>query len=559
MRARLLELGLISVGVIAASTEVLSAFAALSYWPVLLTWLVLASYWVYRLRDMPWHLERDWFVQVCLAAITGVWTIEGITALASAPNSADAMAYHMPRIVYWIQHQSVGNFATEYLNQIMLQPLSEYVALHFQILTKGDYLANSVAWLSTGGYILAASLVASKFGANLRGQALTALLVAVIPNGVLQASGIKNEALLAFLLLAAVYYAQAKSYWQLSLSVGLACLTKGTAYLFAGPIVLLFAPRAIPWVVLGVLVTNGPFYTRNLDLSGSPLGFDSAQADGKYVWRNQPISPKAFISNLLRHTSDQLGARNQNWNRWVYFRVHGIHKRLNMDLEDPGTTWPFTKYDVPSNPNHEADANNRWHLALILLSAIALLKLRDFPSIKLLFAVLLGVFALCAYLKWQPFMGRMWLPLFAIATVPVGVWASRWPVWLQLALALVMLDNVRLNALQNSTRPLRGEKSIFLQSRDATYMNDMTPWKVEKEYEKTIAEVEASGCKSVAFDISYFQLEYPIQARLLAKDPNYKFQHIGTKNPSRKYDYRWNEPEPCLLVCLACDKWVQKF
>ena len=126
MRARLLELGLISVGVIAASTELLSAFTALSYWPVLLTWLALAAYWIYRLRDMPWHLEQDWFVQVCLAAITGVWTIEGITALASAPNSADAMAYHMPRIVYWIQHQSVGNFATEYLNQIMLQPLSEY-------------------------------------------------------------------------------------------------------------------------------------------------------------------------------------------------------------------------------------------------------------------------------------------------------------------------------------------------------------------------------------------------------------------------------------------------
>lgn len=563
MRARLLELALFSVGVIAASTEILSAFTALSFWPVLGTWLALAAFWIYRLRDLPWQDARaalgDWFVQFCLAILVFVWTLEGIAAFASAPNSADAMAYHMARIVYWMQHQSVGNFATEYLNQIMLQPLSEYVALHFQILSRGDLFANGVAWLSTGGYVLAASLVAAKLGASLRGQALTAVLVAVIPNGVLQASGMKNEALLAFLLLAATYYALTKSYFPLSLAVGLACLTKGTAYLFAGPLVLLFAPRAIPWVVLGVLITNGPFYSRNLDLSGSPLGFDSAQADGKYVWRNEPISAKAFVSNLLRHTSDQLGARNPNWNRWVYFRVHGLHKRLNIDLQDPGTTWPYTKYDVPSNPNHEADTNNRWHLALILASALALLRFRDLPSLKLLLAVLLGVCALCAYLKWQPFMGRMWLPLFALATVPVGLWVARWPVWLQVVLALVMLDNVRLNLLQNSTRPLRGEKSLFLQSRDSTYLNDMTPWKVEKDYEKTIAEVSASGCKSVAFDITYFQLEYPIQARLLARDPQYKFQHIGTRNPSRKYEGRWPQPEPCILVCLACDKWVQKF
>lgn len=63
----------------------------------------------------------------------------------------------------------------------------------------------------------------------------------------------------------------------------------------------------------------------------------------------------------------------------------------------------------------------------------------------------------------------------------------------------------------------------------------------------------------MAFDITYFQLEYPIQARLLARDPQYKFQHIGTRNPSRKYESRWSQPEPCILVCLACDKWVQKF
>ncbi len=563
MRARLLELGILSAGIVAASTEILSFFTALTFWPILVTWLGIAALWIYRLRDVAWRPSiegmRDWFVQLCLAGLAGLWVIEGITAFASAPNSADAMAYHMARIVYWMQQRSVANFATEYLNQIMLQPLAEYVVLHFQILTKGDYFANSVAWLSTGGYILAASLVAAKLGASLRGQALTAVIVATIPNGVLQASGIKNEALLAFFLLAALYYSLTKSYWQLSLAVGLACLTKGTAYLFAGPIVLLFAPRAIPWVVLGVLITNGPFFSRNLDLSGSPLGFDSASADGKYVWKNQPISAKGAFSNLVRHTTEQLGTPNPNWNRWIYWKSIGLQKRLGIDYNDKATTWPYATYEPPNNTNHEADRNNRRHLGFLCVAAIYLLWRRETPSLKILFAVALGVVALCAYLKWQPFMGRMWLPLFAIACTAAAVWVSRWPVIVQVACVLLAFDHIRLGALENATRPIRGYRSVFLQSRAATYFNDMTPWKVEKNYFEVLAELEKSPCRTVAIDITWFQLEYPLQALLLERDPNYKFVHAGTKNPSRKYEARWKDLDPCILVCLACDKWVQKF
>jgi hypothetical protein len=559
MRARLLELALISVGVVAASTEILSAFTALTFWPVLIVWLALAGFWIYRLRDMPWHLESDWLVQVCLAGIAGLWTLEGITAFASAPNSADAMAYHMARIVYWMQHKSVANFATEYLNQIMLQPLSEYVALHFQILTRGDHFANAVAWLSTGGYILAASLVAGQLGANLRGQAVTAVLAATIPNGVLQASGMKNEALLAFLLLTALYYALTKSYGQLSLAVGLACLSKGTAYLFAGPLVLFFAPRAIPWVVLGVLITNGPFYSRNLDLSGSPLGFDSASADGKYVWRNEPISIRGAFSNLLRHTTEQLGTPNSDWNRWIYWKTIGLHKRLGIDYNDKATTWPYTTYEPPNSTNHEADRNNRRHLVLIAIAGLWLLYRRQTKPLMILAAVALGVVALSAYLKWQPFMGRLWLPLFAIACVPVGMWANRWRALPQLALVLLLFDHVRLAAIQNATRPLKGHTSVFLQSREQTYLNDMVSWKVNDIYRAAIEDTHRSGCRTVAIDITYFQLEYPLQALLLQRDPAYKFLHVGTKNPSRKYEPLWKDLDPCVLVCLACDKWVQKF
>ncbi|MDX2266963.1 MAG: hypothetical protein NW208_02590 [Bryobacter sp.] len=542
---------------IAAATETFSYFHVLEFWPVLLVWLGLAGFAVWRLRGVEFRLESDGVVQVCLAVCAGLWTLEGIAALASAPNSSDAMAYHMPRVVYWIQHKSVENYATEYLNQIMLQPLAEYVVLHLQLLTGGDRLANLGAWLATGGSMLAASLVAEKMGAGVHGQALAAVLVATIPNGVLQASGVKNEALLSFLLLAALYFALAKRSLALSVAVGLSCLTKGTAYLFAGPLVLFFAPRAVPAVALGVLLVNGPFFTRNIELSGSPLGFSSASADGKYVWKNEPISVRGAGSNLVRHVADQMGERSEAWNQWVYWKVEGLHKRLGWSLDDPCCTWPYTKFAPPKNTSHEADRNNRWHFVLALLAAVYFVWKREFAPAALLVAAGLGVLAVAGYLKWQPFMGRMFLPLFALACVPVALWVGRWKWPLQIVLILFLADHVRLMALQNATRPLRGEKSLFLQAREDTYFNDMVTWEVNDVYKKAIAEVAATGCKMVAVDITWFQLEYPLQAQLLARDKGYRFVHVNTKNPSRKYERRWKDLEPCVLVCLACDRWVE--
>jgi hypothetical protein len=542
----------VAFGVSAALiTELLGAFHLLAPIPLGIAWLVtiiLAARKVGQAFSLPKRRPIPLPEAATAIAITGILAIVALTALLSPPNSADAMAYHLPRVLYWAQAKSVAFFPTPYFNQVMLQPLAEYLMLHTYLLTGGDRLVNLLACIAFGGCIVGVSAIAAAFGLRPRAQAITALVCATLPNAILQASGAKNDMLLALWLVCAAYFAIRRDAMWLGLSAGLALATKGTAYLFLPPILLAIAiprRRDLAWIAAGALLINTPQYIRNIRLSGSPLGYDSAHGDSFFRWRNEHPGWRPMVSNALRHTSEQLGARSAKWNRSVYNTVVGIHRALGIDPEDPDTTWRWSHYDPPTNArNHEANANNRWHLLLMLCAAVWAVVKRDRPWMRYAVGLATAFLLFCFYLKWQPYMTRLELPLFILAT-PLAAWLlDRWrPQWLALLLCAFLVNNTRAALFENWTRPLKGPQSLWTSRRDDDYFRDMGQFHNQEFYVESVDRVAQSGCDLVGIDISEFALEYPFQVLLRERRPQVRFVHTGVPGA---------ESHPCAVLCLEC-------
>ena len=553
-------------------TELLSPLGWLRPAPLAVAWLAIgAAGAVYLHRRKP-QFERFSIrpgEAVLAAATAGIAAVAGLTAALSAPNSYDAMAYHLPRVVYWAQAGSVKFFPTSYFTQISLPPMAEYAMLHTYVLSGGDRFVNLLATAAFACSIIGVSSLAGALGANTKVQALTAFCCATLPNAILQASGAKNDTLLALWLVCAAYFALRRDLWFLGLSFGLALATKSTAYLFAPP--LIASVLAIQWregrrprwgalavaLAAGALLLNAPQYVRNFRFSGSPLGFDSPYGKGGlYRWANTRFGWKPLVSNALRNLSDQMGSRGARWNQAEFHAILAIHRALHIDPQDRDTTWATTQFGPPVETAHEGNANNRWHLLLMAAGmALALWRAgrrRDWVWLTYGGGLFLAFLLFSFYLKWEASGGRMLLPLFMLGSpLAATVLAAVRPAPVTVLACLFLLGGARLPLLKNWTRPLLGPRSVFATPRDGQYYMDMLPLNDRNWQLQAVEATAQSGCQLVGLDFSGDDAEYPFQALLRARSPAVRFMHTGVGNASAMF-YPAAVPQPCAVLCMHC-------
>jgi len=523
--------------------------------------------------------KMEWLL---LSAIGLLVALVCITAVISAPNNWDAMAYHMSRVAQWMNNRDVSLYPAFYSVQLWMSPWAEYAMLHLDVLYGGDRLVNLVELLSMVGTILGVSLIAQQLGAGVRGQLFAATAIATLPEGILEASGAMNTYVGGFWIVVAVYFLlrwNKQQSWDIAFAMGaavaLAILTKGTSYLFL-PCMLLACwwmgsalarkrlLARLPLLLAIVLVLNGPLYVRNYRLSGSPLGFSSAFGDdAQRQTRNSRVSPSiafsSVVKNLALHISTPISAVNERTQRAVVWTL----QTLRIDPSDPASTYRGG-FHLNGFSSNEARAGNPLQLALICLTCLLLCsRSTGDRNLRLYMLGLVVSFVFfCALIRWQPWNSRYHLPVFALGMAIAGVALER--SWNRIALsglACLLLISALPFAVFNSLRPLAPwpRASIFQQPRLESYFTDSHDLWVNS-YVSATELVESSECKNIGVDSSLEDFDYPLYALLNVGHSDRKVRYEGVRNLTAAYSRSDTKP-PCAVICLRCAnapaKWAE--
>ena len=472
------------------------------------------------------------------------------TALISPPNNWDSMTYHMSRVEYWIQNKSIFFFKTNNPRQNVLAPFSEFLILHFQILSGSDIFANLVQWISLIISLTTVSLICKEFGLNQRLQLISTVFICSLPIVLLQASSTQNDIVaLTFILL--FYYYQIiliKKYSIPSicfagLALGLGILTKGTSYILLFAIGITYLAYLVFFKIWNIkniifrysiifsvgLLINFPHYLRNLLKYDDMLGLGTLPS-----LINEYFSLGVMISNLIRHIAYQLGTKIDIIN-WYIYRIVKI--LLGDKISDPKTSFLDRDFRPPFFSLHEDAAGNFIHtLTIIIIFFISLAFIKRVNRIQLtsLFVAVISILLYCFLLKWQPWTGKI-LPLFAITT-PFLMVALNY-IFLKKELKItfyiilvIMLIGTFPYLFYNESRPLiaRNNKSILYQKRLEGYFNNRP--NLYNQYKKIISRLnkaEISKKDSIALHLGGDSWDYPFLVMLKKKfnnKPPYIFQ-----------------------------------
>ncbi|MFA7658936.1 MAG: glycosyltransferase family 39 protein [Candidatus Gastranaerophilaceae bacterium] len=549
-------LGLLLVSI----TEGLSIFKLINFKCIALSWgiidliLALILYILFKKNifkniKLPLFPKLDIYLKI-MCIIAGVYIVAtGLTAIVAAPNNYDSMTYHMARIIHWMQNSSIAHYPTGILRQLYSGPLAEFNIMHFQILSGGDRFANLVQWLAMLGSITGVSLIAKLLGANIRGQIFASMLTLSIPMGILQATSTQNDLVVSFWLVCFVYYLLKTTQvddnrsiiinsFACGASLGLAFLTKGTAYIFALPFLVWFgisiikklkinAYKPILIIVLISVIINLGYWVRNYQLFGSPFSPD----DDAKMQQNLVFTPNYFAISVLKNIYLQTKTSSVDINNQETRIITKIAKFAGVDVNDNRTNYYNEKFHVYESNNHEDIAANPIHFCLILISIFVFFGVKKYKEkdgmASYLLTLTAGALLFCFILKWQPWGSRLQLPLVVLIFPFVGRVLSEISkeAAVNIIILIVMLSSFQ-RIFHNETRTLCSRQSIFKKTRIEQYFR-MAKEQTQYNYSSVANLAKINKCHNIGIILGGDTIEYPLLVLLRQNIKDVRVEYIN--------------------------------
>jgi hypothetical protein len=507
--------------------------------------------------------------------IVAILLATAFIAVLGWPNQWDTMVYHLSRVDHWAQNKSVAFYPTHIVRQLYNPPWSEYAILNLTLLSGDERFANLPQWFSMLGSLVGVSVIAKDLGATPLGQLFAALFCATIPMGILQASGTQNDYVTGFwfvcMIDALLAPQQAPRAQALSIgaTLGLALLTKGTSYIFAGPLLLTLCLakkisahhgmlRRAGLIAVVALALNTPHYIRNLDTFGSILGprnlGSATEVDDNLT--NDTFSPPILISNLIRNAALHVGTPLPGFNSLVETVIEQWHTWLGIDVNDPRSTrlYPEKRFAIVAMTNSPDLTGNPFHLFLIVLATVLIVVSRQPKHNRVLCIYVLALVAafvlFSSLLKWQPWHSRLHLPLFVLWSPVIGVLYGLHPTVLLLAGLLVTVQ-AWSPLVHNYLHPLTGQRSIVRTARLDQYFRSHSS-SMKAEYLGAAEFLHSRSCAGVGLLLGWDDFEHPLWVLLPeVRAPGGRVQHIGVSNSSAHLESRSPLFTPCAVFAIS--------
>lgn len=416
------------------------------------------------------------------------------------PNNVDSVSTHMSRVGFWLQYGSYFPWETSKLFQI-IYPVNAQLQHFWSVLfSQTDRFVGFVQWFAA--IISAVAVIGlARLNSASRKQALFSGLVFLsLPAIVLQSTTTQNDLVICalFIILIYFYFNFLQTHQKLSLifsgiALGLAVGTKQTIFFLLPGLVLLIL---YTWLVKHQI----PF--RQILLWGCASLLTFLMIGSQIFFSNQvkyqhPLGPKEFVaysSNLLESSNlpqiillntsrllyqmvDTTGLPQPLWGYGVKAKaeiLRPIFNFLQIPIESDLGVTAGHHFNLRTPYPLQEDAAFYGPLGFLLLfpSVIigfwhAIKKNKFYPFVVLPFCVIFLLLDTLGRPGWDPFQGRYFMPVVAMASPLAATWISQrshqWIGWLFSAIAISILVSV---ILINPAKPATGSQAIWHLTRN---------------------------------------------------------------------------------------------
>ncbi len=383
--------------------------------------------------------------------------------------------------------------------------------------------------------------------------------------GILQGSSTQTDYVSSFWLTVFVLFFMRLRKDQRSLYVvgtggalGLALLTKATAYIYAFPFLLwlgmpsLLKGRIRYWktavmVLIIAVGINALHYSRNAATYGHPLGDTDHKGES---YSNEVISVPSVISNLIRNLSPHLSTQSLTVNKTIERWINHIHKTIGIDSSDPRTTMFNLKFLVKKLIFSEDISGNTHHLLLILVTIGIVLFSRNMENRAELIAYTVATgmvfFLFCAALKWQPWHSRLHLPVFVLYAPLAGTALSKIKygrVAKMIVIAMIIASIPWI--VFNRNKPLIGKRTIFNTNKIDQYFTGL---RIQKPYMLASKfTTDLRGCHVAGLILEEDNWEYPFWVLLNQGKSFVRIFHVNVGNHTNRLQPEIDE-QPCVVI-----------